>query len=80
MHVVLTVPTETARVDHPDLSVHQGSSRKRLRVNSVLFTAGNRTFLCDPLAHDSWDRLEAGFDTISPGLLRSSTDQTHWHM
>ena len=52
MLVVLTVGTETVRANHLDLSVHQVSRRKRLRVNSILFTAGDRTFLCDPLAHD----------------------------
>lgn len=57
MRVVLTVGTETVRANHLDLSVHQGSRRKRLRVNSVLFTAGNRTFLCDSLAHDSLGSL-----------------------
>lgn len=53
MPVVLTVGTEITRANHLDLFVHPGSRRKCLRVNSVLFTAGNRTFLCDLLAHDS---------------------------
>lgn len=83
MHVVLTVHTETTRANHLDLSVHQGSRRKRLRVNSVLFTAGNRTFLCDPpcsLLMICCDLLEAGLHTISPGLLMSNTNQTQWRI
>lgn len=27
-----------------------------------------------------WDLLEVKFDTISPGLLRWSTDQPYWHI
>lgn len=53
MDVVLAVHTKTRRANHLDLFAHQGSRRKSLRVNTALFTAENRTFLCDLLAQDS---------------------------
>lgn len=75
MHVVLTVGPETTRANHLDLSVRQGSRRKHCRVSSVFSQLGTEHSSVVLLSTIRWDLLEAKLDTISPGLLRSNTDQ-----
>lgn len=63
------------RANRSDLSAKQGSRRKHLRVNSVLFTVGTEHSSVILFHMIRLGLLEARPDTISAGLLRSKGDR-----
>lgn len=76
MRVVLTVGTETVGANHLDLSVHPGAAGRS--VSELILSCsqlGTEHSSVIRLPMIRWDLLEAKLDTISPGLLRSNTDQ-----
>lgn len=69
--------SEYTRANRLDLSDKQGSRRKHLRVNSVLFAVGTEHSSVILFHMIRLGLLEASPDTISAGLLRSKGDRRY---